>query len=689
MKQALQINPNLFDAILLKAEIQGAMQQAGPAEETIRTALKLNPRSVHALALLAAAHELNGKPAEREKIEAQLKEINPNCGIAWYRIGTALGNKMLFDEGQVYLKKAVEADPKLWDAYIEYGMNALRLGDEITAHKYLSEAYERDPFHIRLVNTLTLMDSFPKDFVVVESRHFRIRMHKSEVDLIGPYVMDLHERCWDEMAKRYGFEPQSPIVCDMYPNHNDFSVRTVGMSGLGALGACFGKVCTLLSPRAKEVMGKFNWGSVVWHELGHVWALQISKNRVPRWFTEGLSTYEEKLGYPGWDRELEVEIFNAWHGKQLKKIRELHAGGDLLNLYLYGSLIHEFIATKWGFETNVRMLRMFGEGKDTDAVFQGALGLTTDQFDEQVQAWIGLWLKAVALKVRVPASPEELSKLERKVKEDPMDAESMGRLARVYAAAGKKADAETTAKKTLKLDDANVDALVVLAESMGTAERRRFDKAAELYGKAIAAGATDFATRLAHAKMLHKAGMIDEAIPAFEEAKKAFPRYIGTDNPYEFLADIFRERGDKVRLLEQLEQLLAINHDSFKLRMEAAELYRARGDRDRVIATLESALFIGVFDTRLHAWLGRAYRDAGHHAKALHEFRASVLLLQEAEKKDPGKWQVKIAEFQAEGASMLVALGKREEGRVLAREALLADPANPLARSVLEELNKK
>jgi tetratricopeptide (TPR) repeat protein len=436
-------------------------------------------------------------------------------------------------------------------------------------------------------------------------------------------------------------------------------------------------------------MGKFNWGSVVWHELGHVWALQISRNRVPRWFTEGLSTYEEKQGYPGWDRELEVEIFNAWHGKQLKKIKELHAGGDLLNLYLYGSLIHEFIATKWGFDTNVRMLRMFGEGKDTETVFKEALGITTDQFDEQVHAWIGVWLKNVGLKVRSGVSPEELGKLEGKVRNDPMDAESMGRLAALYAVAGRKADAETMAKKALKIDEANIDALLVLAESMGTAERRRFDKAAEFYGKAIAAGAVDYGTRLAYAKMLIKAEQIAEAIPALEEAKKVFPRYIGADNPYETLAGIYKDKGDVDNQLKQLEQLLAINHDSFKLRMEVAEIYQARGEKEKLIPTLESALYIGVFDTRLHAWLGRAYRDAGNHAKALHEFKACVILLEQAEKTAPGKWQLKIAEFKAEGAAMLVAAGKFEEGRVMAKDALLSDPSNALARKVLEELNDK
>ena len=73
----------------------------------------------------------------------------------------------------------------------------------------------------------------------------------------------------------------------MFPKHDDFAVRNVGLPGMiGALGACFGRVVTLDSPRARPP-GDFNWGATLWHELAHVITLQMSKNRVPRWLTEG------------------------------------------------------------------------------------------------------------------------------------------------------------------------------------------------------------------------------------------------------------------------------------------------------------------------------------------------------------------------------------------------------------------
>ncbi len=61
---------------------------------------------------------------------------------------------------------------------------------------------------------------------------------------------------------------------------------------IGALGACFGKVVTLDSPRARTP-GEFNWQATLWHEMAHVITLQMSNQRVPRWLTEGLSTFEQ------------------------------------------------------------------------------------------------------------------------------------------------------------------------------------------------------------------------------------------------------------------------------------------------------------------------------------------------------------------------------------------------------------
>ena len=85
----------------------------------------------------------------------------------------------------------------------------------------------------------------------------------------------------------------------MFPKHDDFAVRTVGLPGMiGALGACFGRVVTLDSPKARPP-GDFNWAPTLWHELAHVITLQLSKQRVPRWLTEGHLDLRREAGIAG------------------------------------------------------------------------------------------------------------------------------------------------------------------------------------------------------------------------------------------------------------------------------------------------------------------------------------------------------------------------------------------------------
>ena len=91
------------------------------------------------------------------------------------------------------------------------------------------------------------------------------------------------------------------------PTATTTAIRTVGLPDIGALGVCFGQVITAMSPAT----GDINWGMVLWHELGHVFAIQLSNSRVPRWFTEGLSEYETLIARPEWRRENDADLYGA------------------------------------------------------------------------------------------------------------------------------------------------------------------------------------------------------------------------------------------------------------------------------------------------------------------------------------------------------------------------------------------
>ena len=99
--------------------------------------------------------------------------------------------------------------------------------------------------------------------------------------------------------KKYQMKLPGPVQVEVYPDHEDFAVRTMGMPGLGALGVTFGQVVAMDSPSARKP-GDFNWGATLWHEMSHVFILTATNLRVPRWFTEGLAVHEEGERSPEW-----------------------------------------------------------------------------------------------------------------------------------------------------------------------------------------------------------------------------------------------------------------------------------------------------------------------------------------------------------------------------------------------------
>ena len=164
------------------------------------------------------------------------------------------------------------------------------------------------------------------------------------------------------------FTPAAPVPVEMYESRDHFSVRTSGLPNIGIQGVCFGHVVAAMSPESEP----FNWGNVLWHELGHVFAIQLSKNHVPRWFTEGLSEYETMIRRPEWRRELDPELYMALKKDALPGAVEMnraftHAEGDLdvTVAYYAASQMMAFTAEQFGFPKITRALELWGQGKRT------------------------------------------------------------------------------------------------------------------------------------------------------------------------------------------------------------------------------------------------------------------------------------------------------------------------------------
>ncbi len=366
-----------------------------------------------------------------------------------------------------------------------------------------------------------------------------------------------------QMRRRYGFNPQGPILVEVFPEHDDFAVRTLGLPGLlGALGACFGRVVTLDSPRARPP-GTFNWQATLWHEMAHVFTMQLSGYRVPRWLTEGISVYEEGLRRPEWARDSELAFAKAWADGKVLTLAELNAGftrPDTIELaYFQASLVVALIAKQHGHAALAAMLRAFADGADTDAAFRRATNGGTAEWQRAVDAML----------------------TER------------------YAALGKALQAPDGLEMP---PGGDVAAIRALAAKHGGS-----------YPVQMAAG-----------QALAAAGARADAIAAFERAAALVPSAVGAWSPRAQMAALSERAGDFPRALRELTSLVADDHTNIDAARRLVPLARRLGDQAALALAYDRIVTLDPFDAATHSAYGGLARATRNLPLAVREFRAAV-----------------------------------------------------------------
>jgi Tfp pilus assembly protein PilF len=194
--------------------------------------------------------------------------------------------------------------------------------------------------------------------------------------------------------KKYKMKLSGPVQVEVYADHDDFAVRTMGMPGLGALGVTFGQVVAMDSPSGRKA-GEFNWASTLWHEMSHVYILTATNHRVPRWFTEGLAVHEETQASPEWGDRITPDVLAAIREKRLLPVVELDRGfvrpqyeAQVIVSYYQAGQMCDFIQDRWGADKLLDMVHSFAKVETTSDVIQHDLGMTPEEFDREFMAWL-------------------------------------------------------------------------------------------------------------------------------------------------------------------------------------------------------------------------------------------------------------------------------------------------------------
>lgn len=559
-EQALKKDPKAFEAHEVLARF--AIEDGNPTEAGVQAdkALAISPEALDALMIRATIDWMEGKPGT-EWID-RLNKVNPAHAEGYALAARIFVINRRYEEGIKLYRKAMELNPDYLPARSELGVNLMRLGEEDEAKPMLEAVYEAGFRDAATVNTLKLMDSY-KNFVTIKKGKIILRLDKKEADLLRPYFERELERAVNVFEKKYELVLDRPVQLEVYPNHEDFAVRTMGLPGLGALGVTFGNVVAMDSPSGRKP-GTFHWASTLWHELSHVYALAATKHRVPRWFTEGLAVHEETAVDPEWGDRLDPGAIRAMKDKKLLPIATLDKGftrpsypNQVIVSYFQAGKICDYIEGKWGWQTLLGMLRDFGTGAGTPAVVEKHLKIKPEEFDKEFLAWLE---KSTESQVK---GFEEWTKRLRAM------------------------SADVKAK--------NWDKVIPEAEALG-----------KIYPDYVEAGSPYEILADAHLEKKNTAG----AIAALNGYAKAGGRYPTTLKKLAKLLDEAGQPEQAARALERINFIYPVQDE--EMHRLQGELWLKVGNNDKAIREFQASVFSKPIDAATSYYnLARAYRAAG------------------------------------------------------------------------------
>lgn len=673
LHDALAVNPHQVGAYAVRAGIALRDMNIDAAHAAIDAGLAVDPNGLELLSLLAAtrflADDKAGFDAAKRALFARNKEFSRGFGI----IGEYAEWEHRYDDVIAMMREAIALDPKDRKAWAQLGLMQTRAGNEADGVKSLEEAWRGDHFNVRVYNTLEMLYGqwIPQQYDEAQEGIFKLRYPKDERALLERYVPRMLGEAWGAMKVHYMFAPTTPVAVEMYRQRQHFSVRTSGLPNIGIEGVCFGHVVAAMSPNSEP----FNWGNVLWHELAHVFAIQLSKNHVPRWFTEGLSEYETMIRRPEWQRELDPELYLALKRNALPGALDMnraftHAEGDLdvTVAYYAASQMVAFTAEQLGFAKITRALELWGDGKRTADVIREAFGVSPEEYDARFHAWALARLARYGQQYMMDVRSESVDEARAAATAEPQSARTHVALAVALLRAHKGADAMREVNEALRLAPSDKDAHFVAAK---LAAMNKDTAGQESHLNAIrTSGGDGYAVEMALADAAKDRHDAAAQRTSLEAAHRDDPTQAEPLRGLYDLASADKREADALAALREIARLDQHDRRTYKLLLEKLV---AAGRWEEAKRVGEAALYVDVLSPATHVGYARALSATGDHRSASFELDSALL----CDAPPPEK-----AMAHALLARERMALGDLAGARMHRDQAIKLDPDNTEARAL-------
>jgi len=540
-EESLQINPENADAhavLAWIALIEGRRDEA--RSRIVEHVVNVNPSHHGGQTVLAALALFERDQPGYAKARDAVLAFNPNDGQFFSHLSDLLGFLHLYPEADAVLVEGAAKLPN--DPYVQaaLGLSRLRLGDETSGREALEKAWKKDKYNARTLNVRQLFaERIGPHYAERKYGDLTVRLPSEHQDLLAPGLVEAISVARKALDLGYGIK-LSPLRIEIYAEPEEFSVRTIGTPSLGAVGVCFGPVITSIGP----YMGTHNFNQVIWHEIAHSYAIQLSEGRVPRWFTEGLSEWESEVADPSWARESAELLFEARRHDKLRKLSELElaflrAESALMMEVAYATAAWamRYIGETYGRPKIVALLKGYATGQSTDELFKQILGKDLATVEKEYTAWFD-------------------AELNRKL-------------------SGWRPNQD-------KRDDPRFTALTHALEVGG---KGQLDQAKTLLESLIGAKGDGYHTRMALAAVLEQQ---DDSAGAIKQYERAASFASESLEPWIGVAKIARAQKNVALEIDQLEKILAIDAMSLEPPLRMIVLAAATGDR-RLAAALARA----------------------------------------------------------------------------------------------------
>ncbi len=603
-EEALKINPNLPEALRLRADVYLAGGQFDKALKELDTARKVNPRDEQTLGRVAACLWLQKKNGDLDALLKEAGKFDPTPGQLHLVLAERLEDRRHYGEAEKHFKKARELRPVLHQATSSLGLLYMRLGREKEAGKLLDDAFKADPFNVRVSNMRKVLDHLEK-YETLETDHFTLRYDPKHDKALARYMGDYLEKVYAELAEKFNHRPQGRILIEVFNNHQMFSGRTVALPDLHTIGACTGRMVAMVSPKGTGLGKPFNWARVLRHELVHIFNLDQTNFLVPHWFTEGLA-----VGYEGFDRPQSWNqlLLSREPAGKLMTLDNIDLGfirpRDLLDwsmAYCQSQLYVEYLPQTHGKAAVGAMLDAYRDGLSTTEAIKKVCKVDKAVFEKGYRDHLEGVVKSLG--GRPGEKPMSFRELQEAHKKDPNDLDVAARLAeanlgRNRVTARKLAEEVLLAKKNHPRASYVMARLAILG---GDADRAR-----ALLEAAVDPKNPDVKVVRALGKIYYDAGELKAAVEMFELGRKAEPY----DSEWlTLLARVYARLEDREKQTGVLKALVKADADDLESRKRLARLLATAGKHAEAEQYARAALEIDITDKEARESLYKALAE--------------------------------------------------------------------------------